>query len=66
MTTGGLDDALTATVAALRDASIEAPVLVGGAAIPDEAAALALGADGWSGPDAPTLIATVDECRVKQ
>ncbi len=66
VTTGGLDDALTATVAALRDASIEAPVLVGGAAIPDEAAALALGADGWSGSDAPTLIATVDECRVKQ
>ena len=64
VTTGGLDDVVAETVAALSDASIDVPVVVGGAAVPDEAAARALGADRWSGPDASTLIATVDALRV--
>jgi methanogenic corrinoid protein MtbC1 len=64
VTTGGLDDVVAATVAALADAPIDAPVVVGGAAVPDEATALALGADEWSGPDAAALVATVDAGRI--
>jgi excisionase family DNA binding protein len=64
VTTGGLDDIVAATVAALADAPIDAPVVVGGAAVPDEATALALGADEWSGPDAAALVATVDAGRI--
>jgi len=37
-------------VRALRAAALSAPVLVGGGAIRDEAAARASGADGWTGP----------------
>ncbi len=54
---GGLAD----TVAALKAAEVGAPILVGGAAVPDAAAAASVGADAWTGPDARTALATLNE-----
>ncbi len=57
---GGFDSdgraRLRATVDALHDATIGAPVLVGGAAVASAPAADALGADGWTGPDGRTAV----------
>lgn len=46
-TTPGNDDAVRATVAAVHE-RVDVPVLVGGGAVPDAAAAQALGGDGWA------------------
>ena len=46
-TTPGNDDAVQATVAAARE-RVDVPVLLGGGAVPDAAASVALGADGWA------------------
>ncbi len=54
---GGLAD----TVAALKAADVGAPVLVGGAAVPDAGAAASVGADAWTGPDARSALATLNE-----
>lgn len=47
-------------VAALKEAGVEAPVLVGGAAVKGEEAAASLGADAWTGPDARAALATLN------
>jgi excisionase family DNA binding protein len=60
----GRDRAIRASVRALRDGGIDAPILVGGAAIEHEAHARRLGADAWSGRDARTAIAAVEALRV--
>jgi methanogenic corrinoid protein MtbC1 len=60
VTATGRDREVRAVVRALRRAHVDVPVLVGGAAIPDEAAALALGADGWSGDSGSTAKAAVE------
>ena len=52
---------IAAAVAGLRGAGIKVPVLTGGAAVPSEEAARSLGADGWTGPDAVTALAKVEE-----
>jgi excisionase family DNA binding protein len=59
-TTPGHDATLRATIRALRGAGVEVPVLVGGAAIVDEAHARRLGADAWSGPDGRCALAAVE------
>lgn len=46
--TPGLDTEVAATIAAVHDAT-DAPVILGGDGVADEAHALALGADGWAG-----------------
>ena len=51
-TTSGSDKVLLEVVGALRTARIDAPILVGGRGVADEAHAQALGADGWSGHSA--------------
>jgi len=48
-TTSRSDDALRDVVAALRDAELSAPLLVGGRAVRGAAHARSLGADAWSG-----------------
>ena len=60
VTNGGFDDVVAATLGTLRDAEVGAPVFVGGAAIVDEEHARRLGADGWSGADAASVIAAVE------
>ncbi|MCB1014740.1 MAG: B12-binding domain-containing protein [Acidimicrobiales bacterium] len=45
--TPGLEPAAAAAIAAVHDAA-EVPVVLGGGAVPDEAHARALGADGWA------------------
>ena len=52
---------IAAAVAGLRGAGVKVPVLTGGAAVPSEEAARALGADGWTGPDAVAALAKVEE-----
>jgi MerR family transcriptional regulator, light-induced transcriptional regulator len=54
------DKAITEVIAAMRGVAAGVPVLVGGAAVADELAALALGADGWSGLDARHAVAAVE------
>jgi len=51
--------ALAAAVRAVRQAAPGVPVLLGGAAVPGPTEAQALGADGWSGPDARSLVASL-------
>ena len=46
-TTAGQDDALRATIAALRDA-VDVPIVIGGAAVASRQDALELGADAWA------------------
>jgi excisionase family DNA binding protein len=53
-------EVLRTTVAALHAAGI-APVLVGGSVVSDAEDAARLGADGWTGEDARTALATVEE-----
>ncbi|MFC0081225.1 B12-binding domain-containing protein [Aciditerrimonas ferrireducens] len=52
--------ALAEVVRALKTAVPGVRVLVGGAAVPSAAEAEALGADGWTGPDARSLVRAVD------
>jgi excisionase family DNA binding protein len=52
--------ALAELVRALKAAAPGVPVLVGGAAVPSAAEAATLGADGWTGPDARSLVRAVD------
>lgn len=52
---------IAAAIAGLRGAGVTVPILTGGAAVVSEAAAAAVGADGWSGPDALTALAKVEE-----
>lgn len=60
VTTSGGDTAVRSVVRALRRAGVTAPVLVGGAAVADDAHARRLGADGWSGPDGRSAVAAVE------
>ena len=60
VTRSGLDEEVRATIAALEEAGVTAPVRVGGAAIADAAHARRLGADAWSGRDARAVIATLE------
>lgn len=60
-TLGGTRDRLAETVAALKRADVAAPVLVGGAAVPGREVAVALGADAWTGPDARSALAALNE-----
>lgn len=53
--------AVRRVVRAVRAAAFAVPVLVGGAAIDSEQVARSLGADGWTGPDAPALVTSVEE-----
>lgn len=59
-TTPDTDRAVRRAVRAVRRATPDTPVLVGGAAVADEAHAQTLGADGWSGADGAAVVATVD------
>jgi excisionase family DNA binding protein len=59
-TTLGRDRAVRAVVRALRASEVDAPVLLGGAAILDDAHARRLGADGWTGPDARAAVAAIE------
>lgn len=54
----GHDDAVRETVAALRR-DTNASILVGGAAVPDEATAVGLGSDRWTGHNAREVVSTV-------
>ncbi|HEY2280528.1 MAG TPA: B12-binding domain-containing protein [Streptosporangiaceae bacterium] len=64
VTAPGLDDNVRSVVAALADASLTAPVLVGGAAITGAAHARELGANAWTGPDGRAVLAAVDQAAV--
>jgi hypothetical protein len=44
----------------LRGAGVSVPILAGGRALRDEAHALALGVDAWSGYDASMALAAVE------
>jgi excisionase family DNA binding protein len=57
-TTPGRDNAVRAAIRALRR-TVDAQVLVGGAAIRDDAHARGLGANGWTGPDAKSAVDAV-------
>ena len=59
-TTPGLDDGVRSVIAALANAGVTAPVLVGGAAISSHEHASRLGADAWTGPDGRAVLATVN------
>ncbi|HVM65676.1 MAG TPA: B12-binding domain-containing protein [Acidimicrobiales bacterium] len=59
VTLPGQDAVLRSTIRALRRARVVAPVLVGGAGTRDEAHALQLGADGWTGHDGSSAVAAV-------
>ena len=59
-TTSKRDAQIRATVRALRQAGITAPILLGGAAIEDERQARRLGADCWSGPDGRSAVAAAE------
>jgi len=54
------DADLMATFAALRASGVDAPCYVGGPGITNRRAARALGADGWTGRDGRTALATID------
>jgi len=62
VTGSGHETVVTATVAALRSET-GAALCVGGAAVPDEPAALALGSDRWTGTDARQVVAAVESLR---
>jgi MerR family transcriptional regulator, light-induced transcriptional regulator len=54
------EEEIIEVIAAMRGVAAGVPVLVGGAALVSEEAALALGADGWSGLDARQAVAAVE------
>ncbi len=60
VTCTGNEAAVASTVSSLR-ARADIAVLVGGAAVPDEKAAVALGSDRWTGRDARQVVAVVEE-----
>lgn len=60
VTATGHEAALAEALSSLR-AGTDAAVLVGGAAVPDERAALELGSDRWTGQDARQVVAVVEE-----
>ncbi len=60
VTGSGHEPAVAETVAALR-AGHRRALLVGGAAVPDERAALGLGSDRWTGSDARQVVAAVED-----
>lgn len=60
VTSADLELAVDEAVKTLR-AGTAAPILVGGAAVPDEQAALAMGSERWTGSDARHVVASVDE-----
>ena len=62
VTGSGHQAAVAETVAALRSGA-RCPVLVGGAAVPDEQTAQRLGSDRWTGRDARHVVAVVEELR---
>jgi excisionase family DNA binding protein len=63
-TTPGREQAVLASVRALRAGDVTAPILVGGGAVESEAHARRVGADGWSGPDADSAVeAAADAAR---
>jgi excisionase family DNA binding protein len=51
---------LSEIAVALRNAGIDVPIYFGGRAVPSERVARGLGADGWSGNDADTVIAVME------
>lgn len=57
----GREDDIAATVSALRSAGVDAPVLLGGAALEGEERAKALGGDAYTGRDARTAVAVLNE-----
>jgi len=59
ITTSGGDAAVRPAVKAIRQAT-DAPILVGGAAIHDQAHALRLGADEWSGIDGRSALVAIE------
>ena len=59
-TTSGRDATVRATIRALRSEGLDVPLLLGGAAISDEAHARRLGADAWSGADGRSALAAVE------
>jgi 5-methyltetrahydrofolate--homocysteine methyltransferase len=61
-TVGDLYKPLTDTIAAIRAAQAEVPILVGGAGT-KPALADRVGADGWSGPDARSALLAVETAR---
>lgn len=52
---------LAGIAAALRADGVTAPIYFGGGAVSDEGLARELGADGWSGADALSVIAAIDD-----
>jgi excisionase family DNA binding protein len=61
VTSTGHDKTVRAAITALRAAGIDVPVLVGGAAIATSEHADRLGASAWTGPDAATALAIIEE-----
>ena len=61
VTSSGHDEAVRAAITALRAVDLDTPVLVGGAAIPNEAHATGLGGDAWTGPNGATALATLED-----
>jgi len=59
-TAAGNERSIRAAVRALRNAGVAVPILVGGAAITDEAKAFALGADAWTGPDGASALSALE------
>lgn len=59
-TTPNADRAVRSAIRAVRASGVDGALLVGGAAIADEAHARRLGADGWSGPDARAAIEAIE------
>jgi len=53
------DDAIRDVVSALRGAGVRVAILTGGHGVRDDARALSLGADGWTGLDAATAVEAV-------
>jgi len=60
VTTSGKDAAVRATARAVRGADIDAPIVIGGAAIRDAEHARRLGADAWSGNDGRSLVEAIE------
>jgi excisionase family DNA binding protein len=63
-TVAGLEQQLADTIAAIRAAQAEVPILVGGAAV-DRALAGRLAADGWSGADAEAALTAMETIRAR-
>jgi excisionase family DNA binding protein len=64
-TSAGHDASIRASVGALRDAGVDVPVLLGGAAIATSERAEDLGADAWTGLDGTTALAALERVIVE-